>query len=397
MWPRKRLDITWIDLAAGQWACGFSWNRQRLASRLETAWISPETGLATLSVRSGLHLLLMNADWPAGSEILMSAMTIPDMARIVRQHGYVAVPVELDLETAAPTVASLEQATTTRTRAMIIAHLFGTRIPMQEILEFADRNELDVIEDCAQAYVGPEWTGTAGALASLFSFGTIKTATAIGGGLLTLGKKDLRRQLAESQATWPVQRREVYTRRIARSFVLKWLSQRSAFALFRLACRIFGQDYDTILNRSVRGFPGDDLVAQIEHTPSTPLLALMLRRLEQFRCGRLQRRIEVGQRLLAACGESVEILGHRGAQNSFWVVPVLASDPPALIETLRHAGFDATRGASMEIVAALPDREDTAPRIREAFDRIVYLPLYPDMPDREIDRLGTIVRGSGTA
>ncbi|MFP6770649.1 MAG: hypothetical protein VB859_20920, partial [Planctomycetaceae bacterium] len=90
------------------------------------------------------------------------------------------------------------------------------------------------------------------------------------------------------------------------------------------------------------------------------------------------------------------ILGQRGVQNSFWVVAVLAADPRQLIEALRHAGFDATRGVSMEIVAALPDREDTAPRIREAFARIVYLPLYPEMPASEIDRLGTIVRSCGT-
>ncbi len=396
MWPRKRLDISWIDLAAAQWACGFSWNRQHLARRIETAWTSSETGLATLSVRSGLRLLLMNADWPAGSEILMSAMTVPDMARIVRQHGYVAVPVELDLETAAPTVESLEQATTTRTRAMIIAHLFGTRIPMEDIVEFATRHRLDIIEDCAQAYVGPEWTGTAGTLASLFSFGTIKTATAIGGGLLTLGSENLRRQLAQSQATWPVQRRAGFSFRAARSWALKLLSQRSAFAVFRLGCRIFGQDYDAILNRSVRGFPGNDLIAQIEHAPSAPLLALLLRRIERFSDERLRRRIDAGQRLLAACGDNVEILGQRGVQNSFWVVAVLAADPRQLIEALRHAGFDATRGVSMEIVAALPDRADTAPRIREAFARIVYLPLYPEMPDSEIDRLGTIVRSCGT-
>lgn len=394
MWSRKRLDISWTDVAAARWALVSCWNRQRVAAAIGSAWITPETALPTLSVRSGLHLLLSTADWPAGSEILMSAMTIPDMAAIVRHHGYVPVPVELDLETAAPRLESLKQATTPRTRAMLIAHLFGSRIPMQEILAFADTEGIDVIEDCAQAYVGPNWTGTPGTLVSLFSFGTIKTATAIGGAVLTARDERLRSRLAECQATWPVQGRMAFAIRLAKAVSLKCLSYRGTFSLFRLACRLFGKDYDAILNRSVRGFPGDDLIGAISRGPSAPLLSLLLRRIRRFPQVRLQRRIDVGKRLLAACGDGVQVLGSLADQHSFWVFPLLAANPGAMIETLREAGFDATRGTSMEIVAVAPDRDDMAPRIREAFSRIVYLPLYPEMPDHVIDRLGEVVRDS---
>ena len=127
MWPRKRLDIGWVDVAALRASFVVRWSRRRAAANVLAAWPADGQTLPTMSVRSGLHLILGQLDWPRGSEILMSGMTIPDMARIVRHHGFVPVPVDLDLNTAAPTLESLEKATTPPTRGLIFAHLFGTR------------------------------------------------------------------------------------------------------------------------------------------------------------------------------------------------------------------------------------------------------------------------------
>ena len=52
-----------------------------------------------LSVRSGWDLLLHVLAWPAGSEVIVSAITHPDMIRILRAHGLVPVPVDVDLDT----------------------------------------------------------------------------------------------------------------------------------------------------------------------------------------------------------------------------------------------------------------------------------------------------------
>ena len=45
----------------------------------------------------------------------------------------------------------------------------------------------------------------------------------------------------------------------------------------------------------------------------------------------------------------------------------------------------------MTIVEAPPGRLDSAATIRDAFPRIVYLPLYPEMPESAIDRMGGVV------
>ena len=401
MWTRKRLDIGWTDIAAGRLACASRWDRQQAVAKLQHVWPigdstehNPETPrvIPTLSVRSGLHLLLGQLDWPAGSEILMSAMTIPDMARIVRHHNYVPVPVDLDLDTAAPTLQSLQHSVTKNTRGLILAHLLGTRIPLAEILDFTNAHRIDILEDCAQAFAGDDWTGSPGCLASMFSFGTTKTATALGGGLVAIRHEQLADRVRDAQRQWPVQSRLGYAFQLAKSLALKTLAYRPPFAAFRLACRLLRLDYDRLLNNAVRGFPGDRFVSRISRAPSAPLLHLLRRRISNFDQKQLARRTQLGRRLRRETECHVDLFGHSGCDHTYWVFPVVARDPNRLIAALAQAGFDATQGNSMEIVDAPDGRPDTAVVIRRTFRRIVYLPLYPGMPDSAIERMAQVVR-----
>ena len=113
-------------------------------------WVPSEEAILSLSVRSGLDLLLTALQLPPGSEVIVSAVTIPDMARIIEHHGLVPVPIDVDAETLQPSVEHLERSITPRTRAIMVAHLFGTHINMEPIVELAKLHNLIVIEDCAR-------------------------------------------------------------------------------------------------------------------------------------------------------------------------------------------------------------------------------------------------------
>jgi dTDP-4-amino-4,6-dideoxygalactose transaminase len=92
--------------------------------------------IACLSVRSGLDLMLGQLALPAGSEVLVSAVTIEDMMRVVRHHGLVPLPIDVDPADLSPRLDAIDAAVTPRTKALLVAHLFGTLIPMQP---FADK------------------------------------------------------------------------------------------------------------------------------------------------------------------------------------------------------------------------------------------------------------------
>jgi NAD(P)-dependent dehydrogenase (short-subunit alcohol dehydrogenase family) len=103
----------------------------------EQTWPGSDDVIASLSVRSGLDLMLGQLGLPAGSEVLVSAVTIEDMVTILRHHGLVAVPMDVNPTDMSPSLKDIDRAITSRTKAMLIAHLFGTRLPLQPFAEKA--------------------------------------------------------------------------------------------------------------------------------------------------------------------------------------------------------------------------------------------------------------------
>src|ERR1700674_1499156 len=165
--PRHRLDIRLRDFAYALIAVAWARKPERLSARLEARWSPGGQGLACRSVRSGFHLLLESLALPAGSEVLVSAVTHPDMVRIIEAHGLVAVPVDLDVATLAPRLDLAERRVTPMTRAILIAHLFGGRVDMRPWAAFAKQHRVMLWEDCAQAFTGPGDTGAPAADVSM--------------------------------------------------------------------------------------------------------------------------------------------------------------------------------------------------------------------------------------
>lgn len=60
------------------------------------AWSLKDDCLIILSVRSAFDLALRSLRLPPGSEVLLTALTVPDMVGIVRSHGLIPVPVDID-------------------------------------------------------------------------------------------------------------------------------------------------------------------------------------------------------------------------------------------------------------------------------------------------------------
>jgi perosamine synthetase len=213
IYPRHRIDLGAADAAAALRA-----SATRDADSLEAAALRAagmeEHGLVCLSVRSAWDLLLQVLAWPAGSEVLVSAITHPDMITIIRTHGLVPVPVDVDLATLAPSVADLERASTERTRAVLVVHLFGGRLDLAPINAFCRRHDLMLVEDSAQAFTGRLSLAPTGADVSMISFGMIKTASAVGGALVSVIDTELRSSMRKEQAGWPAQGRVAYAAKV---------------------------------------------------------------------------------------------------------------------------------------------------------------------------------------
>ncbi|MFD7664521.1 DegT/DnrJ/EryC1/StrS family aminotransferase [Streptomyces sp. NPDC059788] len=416
MYPPKSFDIGWPDLAYGLAACGRDGDADRWAATVErrfgdggtkgpesaagsgaNGW-EPAAGggangcLAALSVRSALDLALAAAALPRGSEVLMSAVTIPDMWRIVVGHGLVPVPVDVDAGTLLPAAAQWAAAATPRTRAVVVAHLFGTRAPLDSLAELAARRGWLLVEDCAQAYDGPDFRGSPGADVSLFSFGPIKTATALGGAVAVVRNPGLLATMRALHQEWPVQGPGDQARRIAKYTALALLTARPVYTGAVTAAGLLGRDHEGGLQERVGAFAGTDLMPAIRHRPGPALLALLDRRLRAADTVRaVARRAAVARRLVVRLPDPSMVYGADAPVHTFWLCAVPTPDPAATIARLRSAGFDAARPTSLGAVPAPPDHQQGARTAAHLVRHAVCLPLRPGMPDRVLDRMAAVL------
>lgn len=383
--PRKQLDLRPSELGYGLLsAVGLSPRPSgRDRANRPTLDQLPDA-LVCLSVRSGLDLLLTELAWPAGSEVLVSAITIPDISRILHQHGLKPVPIDIDPSTLAVDETALAQAITPRTRAVLVAHLFGARIPLDGIIKTACEHGLAVWEDCAQTYTADAFSGHPQSDVVMFSFGTIKTATALGGGVLLIRDDDLRQKLVTRHATWPRQSRAAYTGRLLKYGAMALLQAPWTYHLVRAAIRLCGNDPDQVINAWSRGFSGPDFFQRLRHQPHSVLCRMISYRLSNYDTKRIQRRAAAGERVRSALSNR-HLLGDQAAARTHWLFPLRTPDHGTLQTHLLSEGFDTTRAPSS--LHAL----EGAPHAQAAMAEVLYIPVYPAMGNTRLDRLATLI------
>ena len=393
MWSRLRLDIPASDLF---WAVGATvvpGNRLHVRESLENHWSGGQNdAIACLSVRSAFDLFLQSVDFPIQSEILFSAITIPSMPEIARQHGLVPVPVDVEGIDCRIVVESLHRAITPRTKAIVVAHLFGARPGLSPILKIAQENSLVVIEDCAQAWCDWTWRGDERADINLFSFGTIKTATASGGALCRVRNPDTLARMRQLQNQHPLQHSFEFMMRLWKNVFLIAASQRWVYGTLWTLFQQTRLPFEETMSRMTQGFAANNLLGRIRQQPSIGILRLLQRRLKRYEAERISRRIEHARRMIRQLqlGDTYDSILSEG--HSFWLFPLRVTDAPRLIDHLRRHGFDATQRGRLEVVKTPPDRlELECPKAITILARTVLLPCYPELTDLAIDRMCQLI------
>jgi perosamine synthetase len=401
VYPRHRIDLRLRDVGFAVLACARGGDWAVLGREVESVVSPPDDALVCLSVRSGFDLLLGTLAWPPDSEVVVSAVTHPDMIGILELHGLRPIPVDLDLETLAPPPQLVEAAITQDTRALLLAPLFGTSYDLAPYAATARRHGLLLLDDRAQALREPRLEDGLEADVALYSFGPIKTATALGGAVLRVRDDELRERMRATLAEWPVQPTRELLARALKFGVLSLLARPLLFAAFVRACRRRGRDLDDLLSSFVRGFkvPYDDpaFTARIRRRPSAALVRVVHRRLATFDRQRLARRARLGERLAINLPETLAHPGRACLVRTHWVFPVVTTEPARLVENLRARGFDAAPAHATSAIAVVqtpPGAADPAVA-RWLLEHVVFLPAYPELPERAARRLVEALRDAG--
>jgi len=151
-------------------------------------------GIGVASGTDALILALRACGVQAGDEVVLPAFTFVATGSAVSALGAKPVFADIRPETYNVDPAEFERRLTSRTRAIVVVHLYGLPVDMDPIRAFAKSRKLPVIEDNAQA-IGASYKGIrTGSLgdAACFSFYPTKNLGAYGdAGLVTTNSAEL--------------------------------------------------------------------------------------------------------------------------------------------------------------------------------------------------------------
>ncbi len=178
--------------------------KKYLCECIDTGWISSEGpfvkkfeekmaelverkyGIAVSNGTAALEVAVAALDIKDGDEVIMPAFTIISCAAAVVKRGGVPVLVDSDINTWNMNINEIESKITSKTKAIMIVHIYGLTVDVQPVIELAKKYNLKIIEDAAemhgQTYKGKP-CGSFGDI-SIFSFYPNKHITTGEGGMV---------------------------------------------------------------------------------------------------------------------------------------------------------------------------------------------------------------------
>jgi len=143
-------------------------------------------GVTTTSGTTALHLAMLTLSIGEGDEVLVSSLTNMATFFAVLYTGAKPIPVDIQEDTLNIDPRLIEEKITSRTKAILVVHLFGHPVDMDPIVEIVKRHKLYLVEDCAQAH-GAKYKGKkVGSFGDIgcFSFYANKIITTGEGGMI---------------------------------------------------------------------------------------------------------------------------------------------------------------------------------------------------------------------
>lgn len=153
-------------------------------------YIGVQHGIGVASGTDALFLALSACNIGPGDEVITVSHTAVATVAAIDHTGATPVLVDISLNTYNIDPEKIQQAITSRTKAIIVVHLYGLPADMDRILAIAKKSGLFVIEDCAQAH-GARYQGKrVGSFGDFgcFSFYPTKNLGALGDGGMVVTK-----------------------------------------------------------------------------------------------------------------------------------------------------------------------------------------------------------------
>lgn len=157
------------------------------------AYVGRKHGIAVSNGSAALDVAIKALNLSKGDEVIMPTFTIISPAQSIVNVGAVPVLVDSDASTWNIDVTQIEAKITSKTKAILVVHIYGLPVDMQPVLELCKKYNLLLIEDAAEMHgqtYNEQQCGSFGDI-SIFSFYPNKHITTGEGGMIMCNNDDL--------------------------------------------------------------------------------------------------------------------------------------------------------------------------------------------------------------
>jgi len=358
---------------------------QRLERRLATFFSVPSS-IACDSGRAALEGALRATGIGAGDEVIVPTFCCASILPPIVAVG--GVPVLADVgDNLTLTPETVESVSTPRTRAVVVAHLFGNPAPIDAIEEYCRRRDSILIDDAAQALgarLKGRLVGTYGD-AGIVSFGNGKVCFGTGGGALVSRQRAVmeraRASLLPTAATIPKLKRAVSV-----TLWRRW--RRWSLPLQVALSRIYPVGHEPAYAARA--------MANLDAAVAASLLDTLDANLAARRA-----RVNAYRELLSDEAACALVPHAEGSACLTQLVSFYGGEPVALraVRTLREAGYEAVRSyRPLHLQPAYRDyARGSLPTAEQIWPSLVELPCEPTVRMCDVRRIAEIVKSAAEA
>ena len=383
---RQKLDITFFEI--GYLVLRSIFEKKEIhdseCNVLEGLFNTNRKRFLSLSVRTTWDLFLSSLSFEKKSEIILTSITIPNMIDIIKAHGLVPISISNDEATLSISVKEIEKKISSRTKVILIAHLFGAMTSLEEVRKLKEKYpHILVVEDCAQGFRSPsEWCEHQWIDLSLISFGTIKTMSCFRGALSFIKDEAVFDKMDTLNRTYRHYTKLELASMLLKGLFLKIASEKIPYTIIFFCCRVLYVNADRLLSRSIKGFPGDRFLDLIRRQLPSPIRSLILKKLMGSRSN-IDAKRKNGDFLKSQLHYPERVIGYKNKSHHFWVFPLKTKHGDRLIKKMRKIGVDATKNASHMIKL---DSEKVVP-----LQNIVYIPVHDGVTNATLTHIAAII------
>ena len=351
--------------------------------------------ISTSFGRMAFYYILRALELQAGSEIIFPALTFWVVPELARRAGLKPVFVDVDSRTFNLNPAGIEAAITEHTCAIVPTHLYGQPCEMSEVMRIAEKYNLIVIEDCAQA-AGARYRGRAVGTfgdASFFSFQMLKGINTYGGGMAITNDATMAAKVRAQAEAEPLQTTSELVKRLASGIAARSLVSPKGFAWWgfpfgAMASFVTDHDFSKYFWERIRPLDRFPTSYRRRYSNAQAILGLRaLEKLDEFN-QRSQAHAQIYTRGLADCLsiETPRIIPD--VEHVFYQYCIYVSDPTRAKRRAIRGGVD-FETTHVDVCSSLPLFKEFAadcPEAEKAAEAL-QLPVYSRLRTSDVERV----------